>query len=57
VPRGERLIVDLRELAFLDSMSIELLLRLHGELQAEGAELLLVRAPRPVKRLFGLTPS
>ena len=28
----ERMVVDLRELSFLDSMSIELLLRLHGEL-------------------------
>ena len=30
----ERMVIDLRRLAFLDSMSIELLLRLHGELTA-----------------------
>jgi len=50
--RLERLVVDLRGLMFLDSMSIELLLRVHGELAAEGAQLVLVRGPRPVNRLF-----
>jgi anti-sigma B factor antagonist len=48
----ERMVIDLRGLAFLDSMSIELLLRLHGELTATGAELLVVRGPRPVDRIF-----
>jgi anti-anti-sigma factor len=48
----ERLVVDLRRLAFLDSMSIELLLRLHTELAAAGAELVVVRGPRAVSRLF-----
>jgi len=48
----ERLVVDLRRLAFLDSMSIEFLLRLHAELTAEGADLVLVRGPRAVNRLF-----
>jgi anti-sigma B factor antagonist len=48
----ERLIIDLRGLSFLDSMSIEVLLRLHGELAATGAELVVVRGPRPVDRIF-----
>ena len=48
----ERMVIDLRELSFLDSMSIELLLRLHGELTATGAELVVVRGPRPVDRIF-----
>ena len=52
--RLERLVVDLRRLAFLDSMSIEFLLRLHGELTAEGAGLVLVRGPRAVNRLFAV---
>jgi anti-sigma B factor antagonist len=52
--RLERLVIDLRELAFLDSMSIELLLRLHGELTAAGAELVIVRGPRAVNRIFDL---
>ena len=48
----ERLVIDLRRLAFLDSMSIELLLRLHGELTSTGAELVVVRGPRSVDRIF-----
>ena len=48
----ERLVIDLRRLSFLDSMSIELLLRLHGELTATGAELVIVRGPRAVDRIF-----
>ena len=50
----ERMVIDLRELSFLDSMSIELLLRLHGELTATGAELVIVRGPRAVNRIFDL---
>ena len=50
----ERMVLDLRELAFLDSMSIELLLRLHSELTATGAELVVVRGPRAVNRIFDL---
>jgi anti-anti-sigma factor len=54
-PDLERLVVDLREVSFLDSMSIELLLRLHTELAKAGAELLVVRGPRAVHRVFELT--
>ena len=54
-PDLERLVVDLREVAFLDSMSIEMLLRLHTELADAGAELLVVRGPRAVHRVFELT--
>ena len=50
----ERLVIDLRKLSFLDSMSIELLLRLHGELTAAGASLVVVRGPRAVNRIFDL---
>ena len=48
----ERLVIDLRQLSFLDSMSIEMLLRVHGELTATGAELVVVRGPRAVDRIF-----
>jgi anti-sigma B factor antagonist len=48
----ERLVIDLRRLSFLDSMSIELLLRVHGELAATGAKLVVVRGPRAVDRIF-----
>jgi anti-sigma B factor antagonist len=51
-PDLERLVIDLRGLAFLDSMSIELLLRLHGELAETGAELVIVRGPHAVDRVF-----
>jgi anti-sigma B factor antagonist len=50
----ERLVIDLRKLAFLDSMSIELLLRLHSELTATGASLVVVRGPHAVNRIFDL---
>jgi anti-sigma B factor antagonist len=50
----ERLVLDLRKLSFMDSMSIELLLRLHGELAAAGADLVVVRGPRAVNRVFDL---
>jgi anti-sigma B factor antagonist len=50
----ERLVVDLRKVSFLDSMSIELLLRLNGELTAAGASLVVVRGPRAVNRIFDL---
>ncbi len=50
----ERMVIDLRGLSFLDSMSIELLLRLHAELTATGADLVIVRGPRAVNRIFEL---
>ena len=50
----ERMVIDLRELSFLDSMSIELLLRLHGDLTSAGADLVVVRGPRAVNRIFDL---
>jgi anti-sigma B factor antagonist len=48
----ERLVIDLRGLSFLDSMSIELLLRLQAELTAADADLVVVRGPRAVNRIF-----
>lgn len=54
-PDMTRLVVDLRQVTFLDSMSVELLLRLHAELSETGAELLVVRGPRAVHRVFELT--
>jgi anti-anti-sigma factor len=48
----EQVVMDLRALTFLDSMSIEFFLRLREELAAAGARLVLVRGPRAVDRLF-----
>jgi anti-anti-sigma factor len=49
-----RLVIDLRELRFLDSMGLELFLGLDGRLGEEGRELVLVRGPRAVHRLFSV---
>ena len=48
----EHVVLDLRALAFLDSMSIEYLLRLHANLAATGAALVVVRGSHAVNRLF-----
>jgi anti-anti-sigma factor len=42
-----RLVVDLRGLRFLDSMGLEFLIKLNA-----ATELIIVRGPRPVHRLF-----
>jgi anti-anti-sigma factor len=44
---GDRVVIDLRELRFLDSMGLEFLIQLNGE-----ADLVVVRGPRAVHRLF-----
>ena len=47
---GNRVIIDLRELRFLDSMGLQFLIQLNAE-----AELVVVRGPRAVHRLFDVT--
>jgi anti-anti-sigma factor len=51
---AERLVIDLRELSFVDSTGIQALLRANLTARQDGTELLVVRGPRPVARLFGL---
>jgi anti-anti-sigma factor len=48
----EHVVLDLRNVTFLDSMSIEYLLRLNASLAETDAELVLVRGSRAVDRLF-----
>ncbi len=48
----DHVVLDLREVAFLDSMSIEYLLRLNTTVAETGAELVLVQGSRAVNRLF-----
>jgi len=48
----DHVVLDLRELAFLDSMSIEYLLRLNRNVAETGAELVVVQGSRAVNRLF-----
>jgi anti-sigma B factor antagonist len=50
-----RVILDLRELEFLDSSGLRLIMRLHKQLGQASAELLLVRGPNSVQRIFALT--
>ena len=47
--------LDLREVSFLDSSGLRLLLRLHKEFEDAGRRLVLVQGPRRVARVFELT--
>jgi anti-sigma B factor antagonist len=48
----EHLVLDLRAVTFLDSMSIEFLLQLHTSMAETDAELVVVRGSHAVNRLF-----
>ena len=48
------MVVDLRELEFLDSTGLETILRLEANLRAKGVALAIVRGPRAVERLFAV---
>jgi anti-sigma B factor antagonist len=47
-----RLVVDLRALRFMDSMGLQFLLRLDAACREAGRQLVVVRGPRAVHRLF-----
>ena len=47
--------LDLREVSFLDSSGLRLLLRLHKDLDEAGRRLVVVQGPRRVARVFELT--
>ena len=47
--------LDLREVSFLDSSGLRLLLRLHKDLGDAGRRLVVVQGPRRVARVFELT--
>ena len=49
-----RLVLDLRELEFLDSTGIQAILRADLASREDPFELVVVRGPRPVERLFEL---
>ncbi len=49
------LVLDLREVTFLDSSGLRLLLRLDGRQRAGGRRLVLVKGGRRVERVFELT--
>lgn len=52
---AERVVMDLRELTFLDSSGLRLILSLHASLQEGGGRLVLVKGPRRVHRVLELT--
>jgi anti-anti-sigma factor len=49
------LVIDLRELDFLDSTGLRLLLQLHSDCRADGCSLGLVPGGRAIQKLFAVT--
>ena len=49
------LVIDLSRLRFIDSSGLDLLVRAEWQLRDSGAQLVLVRGPRAVHRVFELT--
>ena len=49
------LAIDLRQVSFLDSSGLRLLLRINKELGEAGRRLIVVQGPRRVARVFELT--
>ena len=47
-------IVDLRNLAFLDSTGLEAIMKFEARTRAAGVEMVVVRGPRAVERLFAV---
>ena len=53
--KPELVVVDLRDLSFLDSSGLRAILALHASQQEQGGRLVLVRGPRRVHRVLELT--
>jgi anti-sigma B factor antagonist len=51
----ELLIIDLRELDFMDSTGLSVLVRAHQRSEEQGRRLAMVRGPQQVSRLLSLT--
>ncbi len=50
----ELAVVDLRELAFLDSTGLEAIVKFESRSREVGVDVVLVRGPRAVERLFSV---
>ena len=50
----ELVVVDLRNLAFLDSTGLEAIVKFEARTRADGVEMVIVRGPRAVERLFSV---
>jgi anti-anti-sigma factor len=53
--RKRELVIDLRELDFLDSTGLRLLLQLHSDCREDGCSLGLVPGGRAIQKLFAVT--
>ena len=51
----EMLIIDLRELDFMDSTGLSVLVRAHQRAEEQGRRLAMVKGPQQVQRLLSLT--
>ena len=52
---AEMLIIDLRELDFMDSTGLSVLVRAHQRAEEQGRRLAMVKGPQQVQRLLSLT--
>jgi anti-sigma B factor antagonist len=52
---SELLIIDLRELDFMDSTGLSVLVRAHQRAEEQGRQLAMVKGPQQVQRLLSLT--
>lgn len=52
---AQLLIIDLRELDFMDSTGLSVLVRAHQRIEEQGRELAMVKGPQQVQRLLSLT--
>jgi anti-sigma B factor antagonist len=49
------LIIDLRDLDFMDSTGLSVLVRAHQRIEEQGRQLAMVKGPQQVQRLLSLT--
>ncbi len=54
-PETQLVVVDLRELGFMDSTGLSILVRAHQRLAGEGCEMALAKGSQQVQRLLDLT--
>ncbi len=53
----EHVVVDLRDVRYIDSSGLRVLLALRGDAERDGHRLTLLPGPRPVQRIFELTAT
>jgi anti-anti-sigma factor len=53
--RSQLLIIDLRELDFMDSTGLSVLVRAHQRAEEQGRQVAMVKGPQQVQRLLSLT--